>query len=47
MGKKKRRIELSPEWRKGSERTRKLLAERLEFHRKRREQLRSEPEKRD
>jgi hypothetical protein len=40
MKKKRKKIELSPEWRARSEETQRLLAERIAFHERRREQLR-------
>lgn len=36
--KKRKKIELSPEWRARSEQTQRILRERLEFHAKRRAQ---------
>ena len=38
MKKKKKKIELSPEWRERHERTQRMLLERLEYHRKGREE---------
>jgi hypothetical protein len=35
MKKKRKRIELSAEWRERHERTQRMLLERLEFHRRR------------
>jgi hypothetical protein len=42
MRKRKKKFELSPEWRARSEEIQRLLRERLEYHERRREQLRRE-----
>jgi hypothetical protein len=44
MKKKKKKFELSREWRERHERTQRMLLERLEYHRRRREeQARKQP----
>lgn len=44
--KKRKKIELSPEWRARSEQTQRILRERLEFHTKRRAQQQAREERR-
>jgi hypothetical protein len=46
MMKKRKKIELSPEWRARSEQTQRILRERLEFHAKRRTQQQAREERR-